>query len=139
VSLRSPAYSGIDESTALETFSLPAVPEGNFRIAVADFGRLSGYPEPLAAGCSKQRQLLFYLDTSAVVSVPSVCATPTTAGRGGAWENGSTAQILIKPMSELGQTRKCADVTAESALPQRADIASPDNQFRKVPQADVVA
>jgi hypothetical protein len=105
VSLRSPAYSGIDESTALETFSLPAVPEGNFRTAVADFGRLSGYPEPLAAGCSKQRQLLFYLDTSAVVSVPSVCATPTTAGRGGAWENGSTAQILIKPMSELGPSR----------------------------------
>jgi hypothetical protein len=32
---------------------LPAVPEGNFRIAVADFGWLSGYPEPLAAGCSK--------------------------------------------------------------------------------------
>jgi hypothetical protein len=31
---------------------LAAVPEGNFRIAVADFGRLSGYPEPLVAGYS---------------------------------------------------------------------------------------
>jgi hypothetical protein len=39
-------------------------------------------------------------------------------------------------MPQMGQTRKCADVTAESALPQRTDIGSPDSQFRKVPIAD---
>jgi hypothetical protein len=35
----------------------------------------------------KHRQPLFDLDTSAVVTVPGVCAMPTAAERGGAWEN----------------------------------------------------